>query len=88
MAVQKQIQESSAAKVPCIAVSLDEAARLLSVGETAIFEAISTGRLRTKKLGARTLVLTEDLRKFARELPDRPVRRTPAQSTEGTVEAR
>ncbi len=72
MPVRKQVKES---RVPSIAVSLAEASRLLSVGETAIFELISTGRLKSKKLGGRTLVLVTELERFARSLPDRPVTR-------------
>lgn len=75
MTVRGQIQESYAAEVPRIAVSLAEASRLLSVGATAVFELISTGKLRSKKLGGRTVVLVEDLARFAKTLPDRPITR-------------
>jgi excisionase family DNA binding protein len=39
-----------------IAVSVSEAARLLSIGRTKVYELINDGTLRTVKVGRRTLV--------------------------------
>ncbi len=45
-----------------------------AVGKTTIYEAIRDGRLPARKLGASTLIKTDDLEAFFESLPKRPVR--------------
>jgi excisionase family DNA binding protein len=47
-----------------------EACAMLGIGVNSFYEAVRDGRLRAKKLGAKTLVLHADLEEFARSLPD------------------
>ena len=50
-------------------VSIAEAARLLSIGRSQVYRAISAGQLRTHKSGRRNLIETAELRRFVNELP-------------------
>lgn len=43
-------------KVELVAVSVDEAARRLSVGRTLLYDLIRQGKVRAIKIGARTVV--------------------------------
>jgi hypothetical protein len=81
MPINEKLREVALAPVSRLALSLEAAAEACGVRETLFFEAISTGRLRTKKWGARTLVLVSDLEKFIKSLPDRPTTRAGQQST-------
>ena len=51
------------------AFTVAEAAALLGIGRSTIYVAIKDGRLKTRKLGKRTLVLREDLDAFLAALP-------------------
>jgi excisionase family DNA binding protein len=53
------------------AYSPEEAGKLINTGRTKIFQVIRDGRLRAKKIGKKTIILDEDLREFARNLPER-----------------
>ncbi|MGA2994368.1 helix-turn-helix domain-containing protein [Bradyrhizobium sp.] len=55
-----------------LSVSSEEASALTGIGLTAIREAISSGNLKAKKHGRRTIVLPEDLRVWLKMLPDAP----------------
>lgn len=44
--------------------SINETARLLSLGRTSIYALIADGRLETFKLGSRTLVKAESIRRL------------------------
>lgn len=46
------------------AYSINETARALSLGRTSIYALISDGRLETLKLGRRTLVKAESIRRL------------------------
>jgi excisionase family DNA binding protein len=50
-------------------LSVLEACRVAGIGRTKIYEAISDGRLKARKLGKRTLVLRADLQAFLASLP-------------------
>ena len=50
-------------------LSVSEACRVAGIGRTKIYEAISEGRLKARKLGKRTLVLRADLQTFLASLP-------------------
>jgi len=47
-----------------IAASINEAAKALSLGRTSIYALIREGRLETVKLGRRTLVKVESIRRL------------------------
>jgi excisionase family DNA binding protein len=51
------------------AMSVEEAAGFLGVGRTSVYAAIADGRLKARKLGSRTLVLTDDAKSFLESLP-------------------
>lgn len=50
-------------------LSIFEACRVAGIGRTKIYEAISDGRLKARKLGKRTIILNDDLRTFLASLP-------------------
>jgi len=50
-------------------LSISEACDIAGIGRTKIYEAISEGRLKARKLGKRTLVLRTDLQAFLADLP-------------------
>ena len=56
-----------------------EAAQALSMGRTAVFALIKSGRLRSIKLGGARFVTAEALRAFVRELEDESATRTKGQ---------
>ncbi|QNO27640.1 helix-turn-helix domain-containing protein [Sphingopyxis sp. OPL5] len=47
-----------------LAYSINEAARVLSMGRTSIYAMIADGRLEAFKLGRRTLIRAESIRKL------------------------
>lgn len=49
-----------------------QAAPVLGLGRTAVFELIKSGRLRSIKLGGARLITAEALRAFVRELEKEP----------------
>jgi excisionase family DNA binding protein len=50
-------------------LSLPEAARIAGLGRTKLYEAISDGKLKARKVGKRTIILRADLHSFLRTLP-------------------
>ncbi len=56
-------------ELPREGLSVSEACRVSGIGRTKIYEAISEGRLKARKLGKRTLVLRGDLQAFLDNLP-------------------
>lgn len=50
-------------------LSVTEASEIAGIGRTKIYEAISDGRIKARKLGKRTLILRSDLHGFLQELP-------------------
>jgi len=70
-------------KVPLserLSVSPEEASALTGIGLTSIREAISSGDLKAKKHGRRTIILPDDLRAWLKTLPDagKPIEQSPA----------
>src|SRR4051812_16833594 len=53
-----------------LSVSPEEASALTGIGLTSIREAISSGDLKAKKHGRRTIILPDDLRVWLKTLPD------------------
>lgn len=47
-----------------LAISINETAKVLGLGRTSIYAMIGEGRLETFKLGRRTLVKTESIRRL------------------------
>ena len=61
-------QHTTAIDRPCgdrVAYSVDSAATALSIGRTKLYALIREGRLPVLKIGTRTLIRCEDLRKLA-----------------------
>lgn len=52
-----------------LAFTIEQATEASGVGRTALFAAVRTGRLRARKLGRRTLILSADLQSFLDGLP-------------------
>jgi excisionase family DNA binding protein len=55
--------------IPKMAFSVDEAAIRTDLGRDAIYAAVREGRLEAKKLGRRTLITADALRRFLDALP-------------------
>ncbi len=53
-------------------LTVAEASYVAGIGRTKLYEAISNGRLKARKLGKRTVILRDDLRKFLQALPTAP----------------
>ena len=60
-----------AISTPPILVPVTEAARLLSLGRTRIYELIGDGSLEARKLGKLTMVTTASIQRFVNGLPRR-----------------
>jgi excisionase family DNA binding protein len=56
-------------QVDRLAFSLADAASTIGVGKSTLHELIATGKLPVRKLGRRSLVLREDLKKYLQGLP-------------------
>jgi excisionase family DNA binding protein len=54
-----------------LAYNIAEACAAARIGRTTLYEAIKNGSLRAVKRGARTLILTEDLRDWIAGLPEK-----------------
>jgi excisionase family DNA binding protein len=51
-------------KMDAIVTSVNDAAKALSIGRTSIYALIRAGRLETVKLGRRTLITTDSIRRL------------------------
>lgn len=51
--------------------SPDEAAAVSGGGRTKIFQAIKEGKLKARKFGRRTIIISDDLKAFLAALPER-----------------
>jgi excisionase family DNA binding protein len=52
-----------------LAYSIAEACEVARIGRTSIYEAISSGELIARKNGRRTVILSDDLRRWLQGLP-------------------
>jgi excisionase family DNA binding protein len=58
-----------------LAFSVAEAIRVTGIGRSTLYALMSSGKLRAIKLGSRTLIPAEELRRFMKALPPaRPAR--------------
>jgi excisionase family DNA binding protein len=53
-------------------VGIAEAARMMGVGRSTLYNEISTSRLKVRKAGKRTLIAVSDIEDWCRDLPVRP----------------
>jgi excisionase family DNA binding protein len=60
-----------------LAHRVEQAAQLVGVGRTLIYDEIREGRLRIRKVGRRTLILHSDLQAWLDQLPIRESLRKP-----------
>jgi excisionase family DNA binding protein len=51
-------------------LSISEASAMAGIGRTKVYEAITTGSLKARKCGKRTLILRDDLRSYLANLPE------------------
>lgn len=59
-----------------IALSIDEAAKVLSIGRTKLYAELSAGRLEGKKLGKRTLITQNSINNWLSNLASYPAEKT------------
>lgn len=52
-----------------LAYSIVEAARVAGIGRSTLYEALAAGELKAVKLGRRTLIPADELRRFLAALP-------------------
>jgi len=72
-----------------LAYGVIEAAHVAGVGRSTLYEALGSGQLKAVKLGRRTLITADELRRFINSLP--PARRAegvPASGSPGADSAR
>jgi excisionase family DNA binding protein len=56
---------------PPIAYSIEQAAKLINCGRTSIYAFIKSRDLQARKIGRRTIILDDDLRRWLASLPAR-----------------
>jgi excisionase family DNA binding protein len=56
---------------PPLAHSIEEVAKLANCGRTTVYAAINFRTLTARKIGRRTIILDEDLRRWLKALPTR-----------------
>lgn len=61
------------APVPKLALTILEAEEASSLGRTALLEDIKAGKLKARKRGRRTVILTSELAKYLESLPEEKV---------------
>lgn len=54
--------------------NIKEAAELIGIGRTRLYQIVSSGELKAKKFGKRTLILEKDLTVFLHELEPYPTK--------------
>lgn len=55
--------------MPRISMTINDAVAYSGIGRTKLYDLIKEGKLTPRKLGARTLILTEELDAYIRGLP-------------------
>lgn len=59
----------ASASIPPLALCVEKAATAAGIGRTKLYEAIKLGKLRARKVGRHTVILTDDLKAFLESLP-------------------
>ncbi len=62
--------EQSSLSLPRLAFKVSEAAVVVGISQSALFEDIAAGLLKSKKRGRSTLILVDDLTAYLRALPN------------------
>ena len=70
MKSEERIAVLSVANLPPVAVSIEDAAQLLSLGESMVRQLTHRSDFPSFKVGKRTLISYDRLREWAREQPD------------------
>ena len=52
-----------------LSVTIPEAAEMIGIGRSSIYKLFDEGKLTPRKMGKRTLILVEDLKRFVENLP-------------------
>jgi excisionase family DNA binding protein len=60
----------SAKSADKLAYGVAETAHALGIGRTKLYEQIGAGRLRTRKIGSRTVIPAEELHRYLSTLPE------------------
>jgi hypothetical protein len=55
--------------LPPLAYSVEETLRLLGICRPKLYQEINAGRIVARKLGTRTIILADELRRYLNELP-------------------
>jgi excisionase family DNA binding protein len=63
------MSETTAPEIQSAAMSVEETARFLGLGQSSIWREIREHRLAARKCGRRTLILREDALSYLRDLP-------------------
>lgn len=58
-----------------ITLTVEQACATTGYGRTKLYDLIGSGRVRAKKDGQKTLILSESLRNHINSLPDKPLRK-------------
>jgi excisionase family DNA binding protein len=56
---------------PPISVSVQQAAAMIGLSRSKLYEYIAAGQLKSRAAGRRRVILVDDLRRFVAELPER-----------------
>jgi excisionase family DNA binding protein len=61
-------------EAPRLAYTINDFAAAVRIGRTKIYQEIRCGRLRAKRIGARTIIPAEAARDYLAQLPDMPAK--------------
>lgn len=53
-----------------ISLTIDEACKQTGIGRTKLYELLRSGEIKRRKLGQRTLILSDELKAYVTALPD------------------
>ncbi|WEX87186.1 helix-turn-helix domain-containing protein [Sinorhizobium garamanticum] len=69
--------------IPKIGLHIDEAVEVSGIGRTNLYAAIRDGRLKARKHGRRTVIISDDLKAFLLSLPQKEIAREATRTTRG-----
>ena len=67
-----KVDNGDAQQAPRLAWGVDDFAATIGIGRSKVYEEIRDGKLRAKKLGARTLITADAAAAYLDSLPDMP----------------